>query len=331
LGGGREATREQFALPALLRRLDADVLLSPANRGLPLVAPCPMVLVLHDVADWEHTDTAPRAQASGPGTGVSNVVSLSRAALIVTTSQFTAGAIARRLKIGGDRVRVVPGGVDERFFSEPEAAQIERVRSVYGVVPGSILHVGSLKSRRDLPTLVRAVASLDPEVAPRLVLAGSGPEAEGLRSMARIVGAADRLHLAGFVDDDDLPAVYRASRCVVLAGAEEGFGLPALEAMASGSPVIVARAGALPEVVDKGGRFFQAGDARALANELTEVLSNPDEASRMILAGRERAHEFSWDRAARGIESVLRAAVDQGSRSWRSTATSLRMLPRWMR
>ena len=330
LGGGREATREQVALPALLRRLDADVLLSPANRGLPLVSPCPMVLVIHDTADWE-LEADDRRQAPALGFGVSNAISLSGAAMIVTASNHTAGAIQRRLRIAEERVRVVPGGIDERFFADPGPDTVERVRTVYGVVPRSILHVGSLKSRRDLPTLVRAVASLPAEVAPRLVLAGSGPEAEGLRSMARIVGVADRLHLAGFVEDEDLPAVYRAASCVVLAGTEEGFGLPALEAMACGTPVITARAGALPEVVDRAGRMFAAGDAKALAAHLSEVLGDPAEAGRLAEAGYERASTFTWDRSARALESVLREAAEASTGKWRSRLTSLRSLPRWIR
>ena len=332
LGGGREASREQVALPALLSKLDADVLLSPANRGLPLISSCPMVLVLYDIAEWDRTLVPAPEGGAATRFAYRSAVSLSRAARIVTTSEHSAGAIRRRLGIAEERLRVVPGGLEERFHEDPGVDAIAQARERYGVVPGSILHVGSLHVRKDLPTLVRAVSQLPPSVAPRLVLAGSGPEEEGLRSMARMIGMADRLHLAGFVEDQDLPAVYRAAGCVVLAGTGEGFGLPVLEAMAAGTPVIAARAGALPEVVGKAGRLFPAGDAAALATHLREVLGSRDEAARMGSEGRAHAAGFSWDNAARGIESVLREAValGRGERA-RSQLGSLRSVFRWLR
>jgi glycosyltransferase involved in cell wall biosynthesis len=150
--------------------------------------------------------------------------------------------------------------------------------------------------------------------------------------MARVIGMADRLHLAGFVDESDLPAVYRAASCVVLAGTGEGFGLPVLEAMAAGTPVVAARAGALPEVVGSAGRLFPAGDAPALASQLREVLDSPGEAARMGTEGREHAASYSWDRAARSIEGVLREAVamTRGQRAGQQVG-SLRSLTRWLR
>ena len=332
LAGEHEATREQVAIPALLKRLHADVLLSPANRGLPLVAPCPMVLVLFDVAEWDRTLVAAPQGGAAKRFAYSNAVSLSRAARIVTTSEHSAGAIRRRLDIDEERIRVVPGGLDQRFLDDPGADAVARMRELYGVIAGSVLHVGSLHVRKDLPTLVRAVSQLPASVAPRLVLAGSGPEEEGLRSMARMIGMADRLHLAGFVDDADLPAVYRAAACVVLAGTGEGFGLPVLEAMAAGVPVIAARAGALPEVVGRAGKLFTAGDAPALAAHLRDVLGSPDTAARMAADGREHAATYSWDRAARGVEAVLREAVALPRRKRTGEQLgSLRSLTRWLR
>jgi alpha-1,3-rhamnosyl/mannosyltransferase len=150
--------------------------------------------------------------------------------------------------------------------------------------------------------------------------------------MARMIGMADRLHLAGFVDDADLPAVYRAASVVVMAGTGEGFGLPVLEAMAAGTPVLAARAGALPEVIGRAGRLFPAGDESALANHLREVLGSRDEAARMSSEGREHAKTYTWDRAARETESVLREAVAMGRRKRIGEQLgSLRSLTRWLR
>jgi glycosyltransferase involved in cell wall biosynthesis len=291
-----------------------------------------MVLVLYDVAEWDRALVPAPEGGAATRFAYSNAVSLSRAARIVTTSEHSAGAIRRRLGIDEDRIRVVHGGLDERFLVDPGLDAVSRARERYGVIPGSILHVGSLQARKDLPTLVRAVASLPASVAPRLVLAGSGPEEESLRSMARMIGMADRLHLAGFVDDADLPAVYQAASVVVLAGTGEGFGLPVLEAMATGTPVLAARAGALPEVVGRAGRLFPAGDETALATHLRAVLGSRDEAARMSAEGRAHAATFSWDRAARDIEGVLREAVALNRRTRvGEQLSSLKSLTRWLR
>ncbi len=327
----RSGAKEQVALPALLQRLDADVLLSPANVGLPLISPCPMVLVVHDVADWDGDVSDTAGQPGGTVlSAAGTALSLGRAALITTVSEHVAGMVRRRLGIAEDRIRVASGGVDQRFFDDPGADAIEIVRTAYGVIPGSVLHVGSLRVRRDLPTVVRAVASLPPDVAPRLVLAGAGPAEEGLRSMARMIGVADRLHLTGFVDDADLPAIYRAADCMVMAGTAEGFGLQVLEAMACGTPVIAARAGALPVVAGRAGRLFPAGDAPALARHLREVLGSERERQRMSELGHEQAARYTWEIAARRFEEVLREAVAGSStQRARSQLGALRSVRRW--
>lgn len=332
MSASRSGAKQQVALPSLLHNLDADVLLSPANVGLPLISPCPMVLVVHDVADWD-ADTSDRTgqRDGGVRSATGSAVSLGRAALITTMSAHVAGMVHRRLGIPDDRIRIAPGGVDERFFEDPGREAVEAVRTAYGVIPGSVLHVGSLRVRRDLPTLVRAVASLPPEIVPRLVLAGSGPAEEGLRSMARMIGVADRLHLTGFVDDHDLPAIYRSASCLALAGTAEGFGLQLLEAMASGTPVIAARAGALPVVAGHAGRLFPAGDAPALARHLREVLTSDRERDRMSEMGLEQARKYTWPIAARKFEAVLRDAVSGSVRQRaRSQLGGLRSIRRWL-
>ncbi len=331
LRAARAGAKAHVALPNLLRTVNADVLLSPANMGLPLISPCPMVLVLHDVEDWESEPDAPD-DGSSVASVASGAVSLGRAALIATLSDHAAGMIRRRLGIADERIRVVPTGVDARFFDDPGSEAVERVRTSYGVVEGSVLHVGSLRSRRDLPTLVRAVSSLPADLAPRLVLAGAGPAEESLRSMARMIGVADRLHLTGFVEEADLPAVYRASRCVVLAGTAEGIGLPLIEAMACGTPVIAARAGALPAAVGRAGRLFPAGDATALAGQLRQVLGSATERERMIRAGHEQAARFAWSRSARMVEEVLREAVEGTTRDRaKAQIGGLRNIRRWLK
>ena len=333
VGGRRELTWEQVALPRALARIGADVLLSPANRGLPLVRPCPAVLVLHDVAEWDRSVVPAFSGSAALRFSYANVVSLATATLILTGSRSSDDEIRARLGIGPGRIRVALYGVGEELRRDPGEAAIAGVRHRLGITSRTALHVGSLAARKDVPTLLRAVARVDPAVLEALVCVG-GSEADiaEARRLAEALGVSPRVRFAGPVDDGDLPAVYRAAGCLVSAATHEGFGLPVAEAMAAGLPVVAARAGALPEVVAGGGLLFRPGDHAEAAMLIERVLSSGEERARLASAGRERAGALTWDRAARETAAVLREAVALGrtTRFARGVA-SLRALPRWVR
>src|SRR5262249_38689261 len=148
---------------------------------------------------------------------------LSRAARIVTISDHAAASIAERLGIAPGRIRVARCGVEPRFFlNELDDEAVRRAAERHGILPGSVLSVGALRSHKDQPTLVRAVGALRADVVPRLVLAGRGPEQPHLRRLAVDLGIAERVTFPGFVDDEELPAVYRAAACVALPSRAEG-------------------------------------------------------------------------------------------------------------
>ncbi|HXH05061.1 MAG TPA: glycosyltransferase family 1 protein [Vicinamibacterales bacterium] len=217
-----------------------------------------------------------------------------RADLVVVSSRFGAGEVARELGVEPARIVICPAGAPA--WPPRPADQTD----------GYVLFVGALAPRKDLGTLLRAYARLIPHLPmPDLVLAGPATPAAGewLAALTRppLVGRARHI---GYVPAAERPALYRGARLVVLPSWHEGFGLPALEAMASGVPLIASRVGALPEVAGEAALYVRPGDEGALAAAIRTVLTSPVQAAAMREAGLRRAAGFRWADSAR----VLRAA-----------------------
>ena len=227
-----------------------------------------------------------------------------RAAAIVAVSQTTKEEIVHHLGLPEARISVVHEGVDPELFRP-----VEPVSLGYPYV----LYVGSEQPRKDLPTLFRAFSRLKRERRfreLRLVKVGGpggvgeGPFREWTRQAAQEAGVGDVVEFVGHVKESDLASYYSGAECFALASLYEGFGLPPLEAMACGCPVVVSSAGALPETVGEAALLFEPGDDEALARRMAGILT--DEGARRELSerGLARAHEFTWERAAQGILRV---------------------------
>lgn len=316
-GGKREVVREQLTLPRLLAQHRIDVFLGPANRGLPFAAPCPTVLTLHDVAEWDRS-LVKRARGKVRLRFLySSVASLAGSSLILTVSRSSADAIVRQLGVAPWRVRPVHEAANAQFRPETSPDD-EAVRSKLGIKRGYVLYVGGFDQKKDLLTLVRSLVLLQdlPEV--ELAIAGQTTgETEQLLRAAKQLDVQDRLRLLGYVPEESLPALYRGAHCFVFPAVAEGFGLPAVEAMACGIPVVAAAAGALPEVVGDGGQLVKPRDPVGLGNVLRQLLTDNATRDRWAHAARTRAATFSWERTAQLTEDVLReAAAEPPVRRW---------------
>lgn len=265
------------------------------------------VLTVHDLAFLLRPDCAdPRLSAY-----LEEVVprSVRRADFVIADSENTRNDVVVLLGVPPDRVAVVPGGVDERFHPVVDEIELARARQLLGVGNAPfILAVGVLEPRKNLNRLMDAFALLKrggrlPEH--KLVLVGSeGWLVEGILRHREASPVRDEILLPGFVGDVDLPAVYSAAAVLAFPSLYEGFGLPVLEAMACGTPVVASRTSCLPEVAEGSALMVDPDNTEELAISLELALT--DEALRADLRqkGIERAARYTWRSAAEQLLGV---------------------------
>lgn len=209
------------------------------------------------------------------------------------------------------RCHVLPNGVGERFLEvgRGEGREVGRIREKLGLPRRFVLYVGRLNQRKNIDGLLRAFRQLDdPEV--RLVLGGQ--KDWKMFDVDRLIAEleiGDRVRQLGFVDDADLPWLYRAAECFAYVSHQEGFGIPPLEAMACGTPVVVANTSSLPEVCGDAAEYVNPADVKDIARGLTRVVGDAEYRQRLGAAGRARAEQFTWRRTADSLIHLVERTV----------------------
>ena len=285
-------------LPRAAARAQVDVVHAPAYTA-PFWSPAPVVLTIHDVSYARHPEWYPYRRDLVRRAFYRK--SAQAAALILTDSHFSASEIRAAYAVDPARTEVVPLGVDERFVPLDVALPADlptEIREPY------LLHVGDLHERRNLPLVVDAlVAARQHFGAPAglsLVLAGvDRGVGDGLCAMAAAAGIPEAVVTLGAVGEELLRALYQHAAALVYPSLYEGFGLPPLEAMASGVPVIASRSASIPEVVGDAGILLDPSDLRAWTDAIVNVLNDEHLRERLRLQGLARAAEFTWARTAR--------------------------------
>ena len=289
---------QQFALPRLLRNSGADALHALAYT-CPWRCPVPVVLNVHDVIALEHPELCSHRNAWHIRTLMPHAIRQARA--IIVSSHDTADRVRR---LFGDKIRleIVPLGVDAERFATPSP------RPTFLPFDGPyLLFVGNLEPKKDLPTLLRAYSQCASQIGIPLVVAGrpAWKCASILRDMQNW-HESGKIILPGRVADQDLPGLYQHAAAVVMPSIQEGFGLPVLEAMAAGTPVVHSDCPALMETAGSAGLIFPRGDSRACADAIRRAIADP---SALREAGFARSRTLSWanwgEAAARIILSVL--------------------------
>lgn len=299
---GSELWAEQVRLPTWTARRGVDVLWCPANRGLPLLAPVPTVLTLHDAVEWDASLVPPPRGRSRARFAYASVCSLASAARIIVPSEAAKAAITERLGIAPGVMSVIREAAEPKFHRPPTAAEVEAVLRHHGLVSGYVLYVGGLDPKKDVATLLRAAARTA-SAGHVTVVAGA---ADGAWStLATSAGPAQIVRVEA-PTDHDLRCLYAAAGCFVFPAVAEGFGLPVLEAMAAGVPVVGADAGALPEVIGKGGQLFQPGNDEQLAGLISALLSNDALRADWARRAAARSGEMSWAQTAEETMQVFR-------------------------
>lgn len=287
---------ERFALSWELRSARLDLLHSP-DFIPPRRAGWRSVITVHDLAFLRMPGLLTGQSRRYYG-GIHRAVE--EADAVITVSQATADDLIRLVHAPPGKVHVVYEAPDVSLHRIPREAAAATVRERFGLEGAYALFVGTLEPRKNIPALVQAFAQVRRDFPVRLVLAGSsGWLSEGIFKSVREQAFADGVVFLGGVDQADLQPLYCAADVLVLPSLYEGFGLPAVEAMACGTPVVVANTGALPEIVGEAGVQVRPEDPSDIAAGLGWVLGNPTFREALIERGIERAASFSWERAAR--------------------------------
>lgn len=294
-------------LPRAASRAQVDVLHAPAYTA-PLWSRAPVVLTIHDVSYALHPEWYPYRRDWMRRAFYRS--SAHAASQIVTVSNFSAREIATAYDIPLDRITIAPLGVDGGF--SPGEGESLDLRA--GVATPFVLHVGDLHERRNLGVALEAVIEARRHFGASstlaLVLAGvDRGVTEGLRAIASNAGISDALVHLGTVSEERLRALYRSAAAVVYPSLYEGFGLPVLEAMASGTPVIASHAASIPEVLGTAGVLLDPLDVRGWTDAIVAIVNDEPLRARLREAGLARAGEFTWARTARITLEVYRRAA----------------------
>ena len=235
--------------------------------------------------------------------------SVRRADVVLADSECTRADLIELLGADPDRVEVVYAGVGQHFQRVSDGGLLRAVRMRYNLPERFILGVGTLQPRKNFQRLVKAYAMARGHIHSeiKLVIAGaSGWMYEGIFRSVEELGLRDAVCFPGYVADDDLPALYSMADLFVFPSLYEGFGMPPLEAMACGTPVVASNVSSLPEVVGDAALMVDPLDVAALADAMGRLLTDPDLRENMVRRGVEQARRFTWTRAAANLVDIYR-------------------------
>lgn len=299
---------EQAVQPWAARRAGLDLLHCPAFVG-PLAGSIPFVVTVHDLSFL----LFPQGFRGWKRRYLRTLTGLSvrRARRVVAVSESTRQDLVQLYGLDPERVDVVHNGVDAAFRPLP-AAEVAAFRSRRGLPERFLLFVGTLEPRKNIVRLVEAYARLPVPRVPLMLVGGKGWFYEEMLVRVEELDLADEVCFVGYVPTEELPYWYNAAEVLAYPSLYEGFGLPALEAMACGTPVVTSSTSSLPEVVGQAGMMVEPTDVAALTAALQRVLDDAGLREEMRAAGQARAARFSWPETARATAAVYRRALAGG-------------------
>ena len=295
---------DQVAVPRAVRRHRIDLLFNP-KYSIPLRAPCPSVWVCHGL-DWyvmpwasrfvdrlSHRFLVPRYAA--------------RADAIIAVSEVTRQHVLQYLPVAADRVFTVYSGVDDVFRRSPDPERLRAVRAKYALPERFLLYAGAIYPPKNFTRLVRAYAAVGPERGIPLVIAGGENRFLSERELREpeALGIADWVRRPGWVDQEELAAFYALAEALLLPSLFESCGLPVLEAMAAGCPVVTADRYGTKELAEGAALLVDPESVDSIAAGIRRVLDDADLRGELVAAGRERSRSFEWRRCAAETLRVL--------------------------
>jgi len=302
--------RIPLTLSRELRRHPVDLL--HVQYTAPPFAPCPVVTTIHDLAFEHLPETFNRRSWMQLRLTVRQTAR--RAAHIITVSEYSRADISRTYGIAPQRITVTPEAASANFFPVTNETELKRIRESYGIHEHYILSLCSIQPRKNLVRLIEAYSCLRrvrPEVKlPQLVLAGKRGwlDSETFRAAERSARGSE-IVFTGYVPERDLAGLYSGAICFVYPSYFEGFGLPVVEAMQCGVPVIAGNRTSLPEVVGDAGLLFDPFDTQALVTALTKVIDDSEYRAVLSTKSVQRAQTFNWKTTAEMTLGAYERAV----------------------
>ncbi len=310
VGAAPYSISEQLSVPWRLLRERVDLFHSP-HYVLPPLVRCPSVVTIHDCIHLMFPQYLPNRLALVYAR-VFMWWAATRSAKVLTVSEASKHDILRFFRVPERKVIVIPNAIDERFGMPPPDEEVYRIKERFQLHEPFVLYAGNVKPHKNLERVIEALAQLHANGFDQLKLLIIGNDISKYATLRRAVHTHN-LHrfvrFFGFVPDQTLAILYRLASVFVFPSLYEGFGLPPLEAMASGTPVVTSNVSALPEVVGEAAVLVDPHDSHAIAEGIAHVLFDPQLRTTLRQRGLERAATFSWETAALALREIYAAVA----------------------
>jgi glycosyltransferase involved in cell wall biosynthesis len=296
---------EQFVVPYLLKRHAVDLFHAP-HYVLPPLTPCRSIVTIHDCIHLMFPQYLPNRLAYAYARA-SMWAAAHRADRVLTVSQTSKRDILRFFDIPAEKIDVIYNAIDERFGVDPPEEEVFRIRERYQLSGQFVLYAGNIKPHKNLERLILAFHRVHQSGLDQVKLLIIGDEISRYATLRRAVHRCQlhkHVRFLGFVSDETLAVLYRLASVFVFPSLYEGFGLPPLEAMASGTPVVTSNVSSLPEVVGDAAVLIDPYDYTSIADGIRRVLTDADLRATLKAKGLARAREFSWERSVARIRDI---------------------------
>jgi len=308
------SVRELIALSWQLTRRRVD-LFHATHYVLPAIVPCRSVVTIHDIIHLLFPDFLPNRFAEIYARLMIRR-SLVRSDRVIAVSKNTRTDLLDAFGVGSSKIEVIHNGVESQYFGEPNRDQVKTRLQDLGLDLGYVLFVGNPKPHKNLDRVIQAYGAAREQMERPVPLVCVGARADGdlkIRQRAEHLGIAEHVQLMGHVDADLLLALYRGAGLFVYPTLYEGFGLPVVEAMASGVPVITSNNSALREVAEGYAHLVSPLDTDEIARAIAHCLNDAEHRESLIKLGKRRARDFQWSRAAQRTLEVYNEVLAGGS------------------
>jgi glycosyltransferase involved in cell wall biosynthesis len=306
VGASNYSVSEHIGIPAKLRRLGADLFHSP-HYVLPFFTPCPSVVTVHDVIHLIFPQYLPSRMATHYARFMIKRA-LDKAALVLTVSASSKRDLLTFFDVNPEKIVVIPNGIDRAMKAEIPEEELGLTKERYQISGRTVLFAGNIKPHKNLERLFAAFAKVREDTEfEDLTLIVVGDELSKYPSLRRAVARhklRGSVRFFGFVPEPTLVALYKIADVFAFPSLYEGFGLPPLEAMANGTPVVTSNISSLPEVVGDAALTVDPYNVDDIARAISRLLKEQDLRDQMIRSGQERAGQFSWSRS---VSQVHRA------------------------